>query len=1126
MHQDNGQDDYQKGIRCEQAKDYKQAQQHYQSAADKGLPNALTGLGCLALNGFGELADKTIAYRLFLQAAQKGHVRGMCNLALMLHIGDGISQDEQQALLWYEKGGDEHELWVKQLRQKFPLISWADSKAMSKEEQKDLEQLDKALTDPKPVIDLYDSLLHRLENNRLSIPARQRFFECCLRLWKGHLPSLSNCRQNQVSVTRQFQQLEDMQQKHAARKLFYCGNGSTRQYFYGYSDVPMPADHLLEQKANLQGVFYRLYPDFETGSTQAADEGLQTIYLPLLLTNPDEIRVCENYYEAQRSQQLFRGIECVGRLVRGTDDEKQLTTYLEIAQLLYHKGYYLQALLIHDDKQSAVFYLQQALGLIAHHVFTQATLPLSEKHFVKAGQLHRELTLAVVSQVRQTLLIDCWRVCYQHGDLEQIYNLSSQTTALLTGMRTLPKSAKQPLLEAWLLGFNEGKDGEANQYVIKKWQKAVASACNHTHHYPHRLDTINQWGYRLVQHLDNQDERERARALASKQKYFLQKQQPKSQQPGEPQAFYQKKQQACEQALRELEAWLEQHPCVDGEIKVLRERKAYESKSPATTLLPDLLSWRDQLAVLLKKETPVVKIYQSNMIYVQRLLADSCFWVEQQLGLAPCAFTVMGFGSYSRGEISPASDLDLAILIADSAVRRVDGDKIIYHPWFVGFLQLLQWCWVELPFRTLKVDGELKKSSVLEMDAPTLGCMKTGGWIDTPEGFIKEHLEKQDPENQHSKQDVFNFSIQWPRWIYASGKASRAKDQLFKEYQQRLHMFFYPDNACMPYRHQRIAAWSLDQRLDKTPIMFLPRSLTLPMAVFSEIVVELKALLSPLTHAILCYGRFYACPVRMTATWEILTYLSQESGLPMEYIQELGQALEHLHGWRLRQHWTWLRQSKTYSLLAENEVILWPKDPVAQEALKQLPEEFRGYYLNAQETSICHDIRTLLEVVRCSVAQMNQLAIQPSKAVILLKPKRVKDAKLSPAIRGIVPLFNPKAATVKLTLPHLSPLAPQADGKERAIRKQQDVLPTDKKAEAVELSSRLEAQCRIQIKKDPEKVSIGPVKELTFFSNSYVRLQEESASEAADDKDRKKSASQAPATVPASPPPASAVPQR
>lgn len=114
---------YEKAKKLEEAREYKSAQQYYQSAADLGSFKAVANLGMFALKGVGGMpADKARAYDLLLQAAHKGNIRAMRNLAVMLDTGDGVKQDQARALEWYEKAGDEASLKrATRLREKLQL---------------------------------------------------------------------------------------------------------------------------------------------------------------------------------------------------------------------------------------------------------------------------------------------------------------------------------------------------------------------------------------------------------------------------------------------------------------------------------------------------------------------------------------------------------------------------------------------------------------------------------------------------------------------------------------------------------------------------------------------------------------------------------------------------------------------------------------------------------------------------------------------------------------------------------------------------------------------------------------------------------------------------------------------
>lgn len=95
---------YQRGLECEQQQQDKEALTHYERAAQKGHTKAKTNLGLFFLKGRGQVTpDKTKAQQLFLAAAQAGHARAMVNLATMLEKGDGVKQDLNAALYWYEQ---------------------------------------------------------------------------------------------------------------------------------------------------------------------------------------------------------------------------------------------------------------------------------------------------------------------------------------------------------------------------------------------------------------------------------------------------------------------------------------------------------------------------------------------------------------------------------------------------------------------------------------------------------------------------------------------------------------------------------------------------------------------------------------------------------------------------------------------------------------------------------------------------------------------------------------------------------------------------------------------------------------------------------------------------------------
>lgn len=103
-----GEKAYEIGIQYERNKQFKSAYDAYEKSASKGYSKAYTNLGFLRLKGVAGVVsqDKPEALKLFLEAANKGHVRAMGNAANMFKRGDGVPKNIAQALNWYSKAAD------------------------------------------------------------------------------------------------------------------------------------------------------------------------------------------------------------------------------------------------------------------------------------------------------------------------------------------------------------------------------------------------------------------------------------------------------------------------------------------------------------------------------------------------------------------------------------------------------------------------------------------------------------------------------------------------------------------------------------------------------------------------------------------------------------------------------------------------------------------------------------------------------------------------------------------------------------------------------------------------------------------------------------------------------------
>lgn len=104
----SGEDYFTQAQRYEKDKAYDQAYGAYDRASEKGIWKAHTSCALFTLQGGlgGAPADKPQAARRLLIAAEHGHQRAMYNLARMHEKADGISEDLEQALHWYQKASE------------------------------------------------------------------------------------------------------------------------------------------------------------------------------------------------------------------------------------------------------------------------------------------------------------------------------------------------------------------------------------------------------------------------------------------------------------------------------------------------------------------------------------------------------------------------------------------------------------------------------------------------------------------------------------------------------------------------------------------------------------------------------------------------------------------------------------------------------------------------------------------------------------------------------------------------------------------------------------------------------------------------------------------------------------
>jgi len=268
--------------------------------------------------------------------------------------------------------------------------------------------------------------------------------------------------------------------------------------------------------------------------------------------------------------------------------------------------------------------------------------------------------------------------------------------------------------------------------------------------------------------------------------------------------------------------------------------------------------------------------------------------IEYTLGSAPCAFLILGFGSYSREEMSLCSNIDFAIVVSDeSCVQHA------YFKYFLSMLIHLQQC---LPTNVLKI-----KSKDLQV--------------------IFGHNQLDNIVN------IRNYNIQHSKLIFKSRTRLEQLENLDYGYQQdllrsRLRTMFSDSTA--PY-HQTIAQLYLVKDFRKGDVIELGGTTQNQM-------MNLKTThLQPLTLWILDVGMYFG--IEENNTWAMLDELNQSSRIASVFLQELSEALTYLHKLRLKLHYAWLTQSKPSGI----QFDCWLEMPTDN----NLATPTRDFYLDA-----------------------------------------------------------------------------------------------------------------------------------------------------------------------------------
>lgn len=98
--------DYEEGRKLFKKKDYLGAFTKWRDAADKGHVKSMNNLGVILENRQGVKKNPSEAARWYRKAADKGDSEGMYNLGVLFNRGLGVKLDFAEAARWYRKAAD------------------------------------------------------------------------------------------------------------------------------------------------------------------------------------------------------------------------------------------------------------------------------------------------------------------------------------------------------------------------------------------------------------------------------------------------------------------------------------------------------------------------------------------------------------------------------------------------------------------------------------------------------------------------------------------------------------------------------------------------------------------------------------------------------------------------------------------------------------------------------------------------------------------------------------------------------------------------------------------------------------------------------------------------------------
>ncbi len=129
--------DLQAGVEAYNRGDYATALKEWRPLAEQGEARAQTNLGVMYRLGEGVPQDNTEAVRWYRRAAEQGHTKAQFKLGAMYFMGRGVPQDDVQAHMWLNLSAAPGNELARKIRdnlaEKMPPAQLADAQRLARE---------------------------------------------------------------------------------------------------------------------------------------------------------------------------------------------------------------------------------------------------------------------------------------------------------------------------------------------------------------------------------------------------------------------------------------------------------------------------------------------------------------------------------------------------------------------------------------------------------------------------------------------------------------------------------------------------------------------------------------------------------------------------------------------------------------------------------------------------------------------------------------------------------------------------------------------------------------------------------------------------------------------------------